>query len=206
MSSARPVQCPILVGRDDLLELFDHVIDEALNGRGSTVFVAGQAGIGKTRLIRAADRKAEAAGLRSDGGSVAPQDHQVPLASIREMAVGMRGSEVWGSLSEDLLAIDGRHGGDALGARRMIVRAAADRIVEAIDRPTMLVFDDLHWTDEMSLEVIGELARHAEDLPLVLVGGYRPDEFPADGIHREWRSRILSQRHARGGPASFADD
>ena len=98
------------------------------------MFLAGQAGIGKTRLIRAADRKAEAAGLRSDGGSVAPQDHQVPLASIREMAVGMRGSEVWGSLSEDLLAIDGRHDGDALGARRMIVRAAANRIVEAIVR------------------------------------------------------------------------
>ena len=147
-------------------------------------------------MIRAADRKAEAAGLRVDGGSVAPQDHQVPLASIREMAAGMRGSEEWGSLSEDLLAIDGRHDGDALGARRLIVRAAADRILDAIDRPTMLIFDDLHWTDEMSLEVIGELARHAEDRPLVLVAGYRPDEFPADGIHREWRSRILSQRHA----------
>ena len=196
MSSARPVQCPILVGRDDLLELFDRLIAEALIGRGSTVFLAGQAGLGKTRLIRAGDRKAEAAGLRSNGGSVAPQDHQVPLASIREMAVGMRGSEDWGSLSEDLLAIDGRHDGDALGARRLIVRAAADRVLDAIDRPTMLIFDDLHWTDEMSLEVIGELARHAEDRPLVLVAGYRPDEFPSDGIHREWRSRLLSQRHA----------
>ena len=84
----------------------------------------------------------------------------MPLASIREMAAGMRGRRQWGSLSEDLLAIDGRHDGDALGARRLIVRAAADRILEAIDRPTMLIFDDLHWTDEMSLEVIGELARH----------------------------------------------
>ncbi len=120
----------------------------------------------------------------------------MPLASVREMAAGMRGSGDWGSLSEDLLAIDGRHDGDALGARRLIVRAASDRILEAIDRPTMLVFDDLHWTDELSLEVIGELARHAEDRPLVLVAGYRPDEFPANGIHREWRSRILSQRHA----------
>ena len=196
MSSAGPVLCPILVGRDDLLELFDRLIAEAASGRGNAVFLSGQAGLGKTRLIRAADRKAEAAGLRVDGGSVAPQDHQVPLASIREMAAGMRGSGEWGSLSEDLLAIDGLHDGDALGARRLIVRAAADRILDAIDRPTMLVFDDLHWTDEMSLEVIGELARHAEDRPLVLVAGYRPDEFPADGIHREWRSRILSQRHA----------
>ena len=60
----------------------------------------------------------------------------------------------------------------------------------------MLVFDDLHWTDEMSLEVIGELARHAADRPLLLIGDYRADEFPADTIHREWRARLLSQRHA----------
>ena len=135
--------------------------------RGRALFLSGQAGLGKTRLIRAAIRKAEAAGMRVDGGSVAPQDLQVPLASIREMAAGMRGSAEWGSLSEDLLAIAGRSAGDALGTRRVIVRAAADRILEAVDRPTMLVFDDLHWTDEMSLEVIGELARHASRVPAV---------------------------------------
>jgi DNA-binding CsgD family transcriptional regulator len=196
MSIARPVQCPILVGRDDLLELFDQLISETKSGRGNAIFLSGRAGLGKTRLIRAAARKAEAAGLRVDGGAVAPQDHQVPLASIRELATGLRGDDQWGTLSEDLLAIDGRHEGDALGARRLIVRAAAARILEAIDRPSMLIFSDLHWTDEMSLEVIGELARRSADLPLLLVGDYRPDEFPADGIHREWRSRILNQRQA----------
>jgi DNA-binding CsgD family transcriptional regulator len=190
------VLCPILVGRDDILELLDHVIADVARGRGRTLFLAGQAGLGKTRLIRATARKAEAAGLRVDGGSVAPQDQQVPLASIREMATGMRGNEAWGTLSNDLLVIDGRHDGDSLGARRLIVRAAADRILEAIDRPTLLVFDDLHWTDELSLEVIGELARHATDRPLFLLAGYRADEFPTGTIHREWRSRILSQRHA----------
>jgi len=196
MNSARPVLCPILVGRDELLELVDDRILDATRGRGTTLFLSGQAGLGKTRLIRAAIRKAEAAGLRVDGGSVAPQDHQVPLASIHEMAVGMRGNAAFGTLSVDLLAIDGQHQGDALGARRLIVRSAADRILEAIDRPTMLIFDDLHWTDELSLEVIGELARHAADLPLFLLGGYRADEFPPDAIHREWRARLLSQRYA----------
>ncbi|HEV2007022.1 MAG TPA: ATP-binding protein, partial [Candidatus Limnocylindrales bacterium] len=133
MRQIRPVLCPILVGRDELLELVDSRIAEAARGRGNTLFLSGQAGLGKTRLIRAAIRKAEAAGLRVDGGSVAPQDQQVPLASIREMATGMRGNEAFGSLSDDLLAIDGRHDGDALGSRRLIVRSAADRILEAID-------------------------------------------------------------------------
>jgi DNA-binding CsgD family transcriptional regulator len=196
MKRAGSMLCPVILGRDDLLELMDHLIDETRQGRGRTLFLSGPAGLGKTRLIRATIRKAEAAGLRYDGGSVAPQDHQVPLASIREMATGMRGNADWGTLSEDLLAIDGRHDGDALGARRLIVRAAADRILEAIAQPTLLIFDDLHWTDELSLEVIGELARHGTDRPLFLLAGYRPDEFPPDSIHREWRSRLLSQRHA----------
>ena len=196
MSHVGPVLCPILVGRDDLLELVDRLTLETTGGSGRTLFLSAPAGLGKTRLIRAAARKAEAAGLRVDGGSVAPQDRQVPLASIREMATGMRGNPAFGSLSADLLAIDGRHDGDALGARRLIVRTTADRILDAIDRPTMLIFDDLHWADELSLEVIGELARHAAGRPLFLVGGYRADEFPTDTIHREWRARLLSQRYA----------
>ena len=196
MNRAGSVLCPIIVGRDDVLELVDQRIAEAAHGRGRTLFLSGQAGLGKTRLIRATARKAEAAGLRVDGGSVAPQDRQVPLASIREMATGMRGNEAFGSLSDDLLAIDGRHDGDALGSRRLIVRSATDLILDAIDRPTMLVFDDLHWADELSLEVIGELARHVAARPLFLLAGYRADEFPADTIHREWRARLLSQRDA----------
>ena len=197
MTRVGSVLCPVIVGRDDLLELMDELIGEAIQGRGHTLFLSGRAGLGKTRLIRAAVRKAEAAGVRVEGGAVAPQDREVPLASIREMANSMRETPAFGSLGPDLLAMDGAHSGDALGSRRLLVRGAADRILEAIDRPTMLIFDDLHWADEMSLEVIGELARHATERPLFLLAGYRADEFPADSLHREWRARMLSQRDAR---------
>src|SRR5580765_8141182 len=152
MSRAGSVLCPVIVGRDDLLELVDHLIDEAGQGRGHALFLSGQAGLGKTRLIRATGRKAVAAGLRYEGGGVAPQDREVPLASIREMANSMRENPDFGTLGPDLLAMDGVHDGDALGSRRLLVRGAADRILDAMDRPTFLVFDDLHWTDELSLE------------------------------------------------------
>ena len=197
MSRVGSVLCPVIVGRDDLLKLVDELIAEAVHGSGHTLFLSGPAGLGKTRLLRMASRKAEAAGVRVDGGSVAPHDRQVPLASIREMANGMRENPAFGSLGPDLLEMDGSHPGDALGSRRLLVRATADRILDAIDRPTMLVFDDLHWTDEMSLEVIGELARHTHERPLLLIAGYRIDDFPVDSLHREWRARMLSQRHAR---------
>jgi DNA-binding CsgD family transcriptional regulator len=199
MSGARTIQCPIIVGRDDILERLDAAVAETAKGRGGALFLSGQAGLGKTRLIRAAIRKADAAGVRVDGGAVAPQDQQVPLASIREFITGLRDDPRWDpTLRADLAAIDGKHDGDSLGSRRLIVRAVADRILEAIDQPTMLVFSDLHWTDEMSLEVIGELARHTEDRPLFILGDYRADEFPTDAraLHREWRARLLGQRHA----------
>jgi DNA-binding CsgD family transcriptional regulator/tetratricopeptide (TPR) repeat protein len=190
------VLCPVLVGRDDLLELADRRIVEVAHGRGQALLVNGPAGLGKTRLIRAITRKAVAAGLRVGDGSVSPQDHQVPLASIRDLANGLRGNKAFGTLSADLLAIDGGHDSDGLGTRRLIVRETADRILDAVDRPTLFVFEDLHWTDEVSLEVIGEVARHVGERPLLLIGGYRADEFPARSLHREWRARLLNQRYA----------
>ena len=68
MSRVGSVLCPVIVGRDDLLELVDDLIGDAAQGRGHALFLSGQAGLGKTRLIRATIRKAVAAGVRVDGG------------------------------------------------------------------------------------------------------------------------------------------
>jgi len=196
MSAVGTVQCPILVGRDDLLAHADSLIAEVLQGHGRAVFYSGQAGLGKTRLIRSIVRKAETVGFRFLGGAVAPQDQDVPLGVIRDLAVSNRADRELGALCVDLLAIDMHHEGDSLGARRLLIRAIADRILEAMDRPTVLRFADIHWADEMSLEVIGELARRASGKPLLLIAEYRGDELPTSTIHREWRARLLSQRFA----------
>src|SRR5688572_14085996 len=67
VNRAGSILCPVILGRDDLLGLIDDLIAEALRSRGRTLLLSGQAGLGKTRLIRAALRKAEASGLRVDG-------------------------------------------------------------------------------------------------------------------------------------------
>ena len=82
----RPVRCPLLIGRDELLELADRRIDDVLAGHGQFLLLAGQAGIGKTRFLGAIARKAEARGFVTAQGSVAPQDHDVPAASILDLA------------------------------------------------------------------------------------------------------------------------
>ena len=64
-STGRIVQCPILVGRDHLLELFDELIAEADRGRGHALFISGQAGLGKTRLVLEATELAGQSGART---------------------------------------------------------------------------------------------------------------------------------------------
>ena len=57
------VQSPVLVGRDDFLALAKRRLAEAVAGRGQLLFVAGEAGIGKTRLLGAIARHAQASNV-----------------------------------------------------------------------------------------------------------------------------------------------
>lgn len=196
MNRVGSVLCPLLVGRDDLLQLADRRLTETADGHGRLLLLAGEAGIGKSRLLGAVLRKARAAGFRVSKGDLGPHDKQVPLAAILDMARTMRDDPAFGSLGSELLALRGGQGADALGSRRLLVVDIADRIIASIDGPTVLAFEDLQWADELSLEIIGELARLEPDRPLLLVGAYRLDELPSGSFHREWRSRLLSQRLA----------
>ena len=72
MSAAGTLVSPILVGRDDLLDLADRRLAEVKSGRGHLLFLAGEAGIGKTRLLTAIVSKAEALGFVVAGGDVVP--------------------------------------------------------------------------------------------------------------------------------------
>ncbi|HXG27049.1 MAG TPA: AAA family ATPase [Candidatus Binatia bacterium] len=195
MAAQRTLQSPVLVGRDHVLALFEHVIHEASAGRGRTLLIAGEAGIGKTRVLGALLRQAATAGFRWAKGDVAPQDQLVSLASIKDLARAMPVDE-WGSSGLDLLAIRPGKGGDALAARRIFVHEITERIMAAIERPTLLAFEDVHWADELALEVIADLARFAPDAPLIVAAAYRPEELPVGSIHREWRARLLTQRLA----------
>lgn len=196
MSRLGPLLSPILIGRDELLDLADHRIADAAAGHGRLLLLAGEAGIGKSRLIGAIDRKAATAGFRTTGGFVAPQDRDVPAASLLDMARSMTRVAPFADLGRSLLAAVEAAMKGRQAARRLLVLEAVDRIVEAVDRPTLLAFDDLQWTDDLSLEMISELARAARDRPLLLVGAYRSDEVAPGSLLREWRSRLITQRLA----------
>src|SRR5689334_19506110 len=128
-----PTRSPLLIGRDDLLELADRRLDDVEAGRGQLLLVAGEAGIGKTRFIDAVWQKAAERGFIGVGGFVAPQDHDVPAASILDMARSMLRMPVFEQLGRDLLTL-GDHliDADYIRRRRQMVMDVIDQIVAAL--------------------------------------------------------------------------
>jgi len=195
MSRVTPLLSPLLVGRDDLLDLADRRLDDARAGRGQFLLLAGEAGIGKTRLMGAILRKASALGVHVARGDVAPQDLMVPGALIMDLARTMLKVPGFAHLGPDILSLRDAVDGAQVVTRRNLVRNVVDRIIESVEEPSLLAFEDLQWADDLSLEIVAELARRIRDRPVLMVGAYRTDELPT-GLLREWRARLLTQRMA----------
>jgi DNA-binding CsgD family transcriptional regulator/tetratricopeptide (TPR) repeat protein len=191
-----PTRCPLLIGRDDLLELADRRLDDVEAGHGQLLLVAGEAGIGKTRFLDAIWQKATERGFSVTGGYVAPQDHEVPAASILDMARSMLRVPSWEALGRELLTFrDHVIEADYVRRRRQLVMDVVDQILVALPEKALILFEDLQWTDDLSLEIIAELARRSRDRKVLLACGYRTDET-LDVNLRDWRSRLLTQRIA----------
>jgi DNA-binding CsgD family transcriptional regulator len=195
-TSLRDVRCPLLVGRDDLLVLADQRLDDVIAGRGKFLLLAGEAGIGKTRLLAAIQRKAEARGFSAVAGALAPQDRDVPAASILDLARSMTRLPPFADLGRELLALcDATRAAEHVEHRRLVM-GLVERILLSLPGPTLLAFEDLQWADDLSLEVIGELARQSRDRQLLLTGDYRTEEVAPGASLRDWRARLITQRIA----------
>ena len=193
MPDAGALLSPVLVGRHDLMSLAHRRMDEVLAGKGQFMLVSGEAGIGKTRLLRAIRDSATERGFRSATGELAPQDRDVLAASFLDLGRAMRRDAAFGTLGKGLLEVFDRRLHEQAARRRDLVMEVVD-LLAGSTKPTLLTFEDLQWADDLSLEILTDLARQTRSSPLLLVGVYRSNEaLHALGL-REWRSRLVTQR------------
>ena len=195
MSRVTPLLCPLLIGRDDLLDLADRRLGDAIEGRGQMLLLAGEAGIGKSRFLESVIRKATDRGVRIAMGNIAPQDLTVPGAIFLDLARTLQKTEGLEPLGTELRGLLEFDDDIETRTRRKIVNDVTDRICTMIEGPTLLALEDLQWADELSLEITSELARDIRGRPILLVGAYRTDEGSTGRI-REWRARLMTQRLA----------
>jgi DNA-binding CsgD family transcriptional regulator len=196
MGRSGTVLSPLMVGRDGHLEIATARLEDAAAGHGRTVLLAGEAGVGKTRLLGAILRQARAAGFDTAKGDIAPHDRDVPGALLRDLARTMRETPRLADAGAAVLAA--WHAASVEGGTnsRTLIADAVEAIRTALRQRTVLAFEDLQWADDLSLDAIAELARTIEGRPVLVVASYRRDEVPADAPLRAWRSRLLTQRRA----------
>ena len=148
-----------LLERDDALAALHGALSEVRAGSGRFVLVAGEAGIGKTALVRVfADSAGRSARILT--GACDPLFTPSPLSPFADVA-----AHVGGELEEAVRS--------GLG-----VRAVFEALQAELDRgSSILVLEDLHWADEATLDVIRLLARRVESIPALVVATYRDDAF-----------------------------
>jgi len=192
---------PVLVGRDDLLALATRRLDEAAAGRGELLLLAGEAGIGKTRLLGSISAHAEQSGFAVIRAWAFRGDAEVSGALLLDLASDLRLGEsensraVRDTISDRLREPTAQ--GDPRRARRLLVRDLVDAFAQLDPECRLLiVLEDLHWADDLSLEVFEHIAAQLSSRATLVVAAYRSDELYPHSAIREWRQRLVSQRLA----------
>jgi DNA-binding CsgD family transcriptional regulator/type II secretory pathway predicted ATPase ExeA len=154
-------------GPGALLERSDSVaaLGEALaavraSSEGRLVLVGGEAGVGKTALLRMFCETLTKR-VRVLWGGCEPLRTPAPLAPLAEVG------EATGGELEELLAGTAKPHEVAMSLLRELRRRA----------PTVLVLEDVHWADEATLDVLTLLAARIASAPALVLASYRDDEL-----------------------------
>jgi DNA-binding CsgD family transcriptional regulator/tetratricopeptide (TPR) repeat protein len=206
------VTSPTFVGRAAELAVLDAALEEAVNGRTTTVLIAGDAGVGKTRLLQAWSDRARARGARIAGGSCLDLGETGPaytavVEALRDLFSSLEPADEQTLIGADRSVLArivpelGRPDELAITDRPASTFAQTrlfDRVVDLLQRvsatgPVVLAIEDIHWADQSSQAFLLYLVEVARDANLLLIGTYRPDAIDTDEAFRS----TLVQLHRR---------
>lgn len=187
------------VGRADVLASLAAALARAAGGHGSLVLLAGEAGVGKTRLTDVLVRRAEAHGFEVLVGRCLEADGAPPFWPWLQILRALVGRRSPASLREELGtgAVDiarlmpeirdrlpelsSPPAVDQRLARFRFLDAATELLVRARpDRQRLLVLDDLHRADPSSLELLDHLVSSLDASRVLVVGTYRDTDVQRD--------------------------
>jgi predicted ATPase/DNA-binding CsgD family transcriptional regulator len=194
--SHKSVISPVLVGRQEYVDALHALLQQSMQGHGQLALLMGEAGIGKSRLVAEVKRIAAGDGFWIVEGQCVEPDRVFPYAPLLE---------ILHTLVADPAAatVIGRLGAAAATLARFFPElewpAAAPQsayeaeqekrllhygltrylLALAGERPLLLAVEDLHWSDDATLDFLLYLIRHLADQRIFLLLTYRGDEAGA---------------------------
>src|SRR3954454_5577628 len=189
------VVCPTIVGRDSELGAVRAVLDRARSGVGEVALIVGEAGVGKSRLLRAMIDEARRGGYFIMRGASYESDSSIPYAPLldlvrlfAESASPALVAHVLAPAASELVTLfpelqpllpetTPSPASDPDADKRRLFHALARTItLLSHTQPVLLAVEDVHWCDDATLDLILHLARSHSAQPVVIVLTYRGEE------------------------------
>jgi len=213
----KPVVCPILIGRTDEIAVFHKLIAEAKSSKGQVILLCGEASIGKSRLVAELKTEAATLGFQSLQGHCFPPDGSCPYTPLPDVLrpVFLHTSAAQFAMSVDAFAcalapllpeiplLFPEQAclpplpplGHEQEKRRLFAALACFFSTRAAAHPLLLIMEDMHWSDDTSLEFVQYLGRHCARQPLTVLLTYRSDEIGPSLRH--WLAQMDRERLAQ---------
>jgi len=199
------------VGRADELGSLERLLDELARGHPGAVEVAGEPGIGKTRLLMEVAARAGARGYLVLSGAASEFENDLPFSvfvdALDEYVAGLEPG--WLAVLDGAVQAELAHvfpSLSALARGRQVSpqheRYRSHRAVRALlehlarTRPLVLVLDDFHWADSASAELLGALLRRQPAAAVLTAVALRPRQTPerlAITLERAHRSAAVAR-------------
>lgn len=184
------------VGRIDEMDFLTKTLQQTKSEGGSTIMIKGKAGIGKTRLLSEFKHRV----LSEDFDFIMGKGHydrSEPYLPFKEAFKTKKMEEKTTPLEfsttlEEERGIKGEN--DAKNKRYLVFSETTDNIKELVDdRPTVIFLDDFQWADKASLMFFHYLAEKINELPILLIAAYRPEDIYKDDFLTEVLQRMSRQ-------------
>jgi len=189
------------VGREAERSALRRMLERALGGEGGVVMIGGVLGVGKTRIAAEFAAEASARGFVTLVGSCYDRENSLPFSPFVEILESAMAQ------STSLDAFRTALGDDAAEMARLMPqlrrlfpdippplelspeqsrRILFNAVVELLGRtaasgPILMLFEDLHWSDEGTLSLLNHIARSVSKLPVLILGTFRDNEIDTAG-------------------------
>ena len=203
--TGKPASASRLRGRQAEIGTLSGRLDAVRAGRGGTVLVTGQAGMGKTVLLDMAEHMARETQIQvlRGAGHVAAQ--VIPLSPLLEALVAAPGAPVDPAVLRDL--------SKSPDQRFWLVRELQEALERAALRaPLLIALDDVHWADAGTLAALGTLPRQLAAHRVLWLLAVRSGELSAAGratvsrLEADGATRLTLDALDEGAVADVAKD
>jgi predicted ATPase/DNA-binding winged helix-turn-helix (wHTH) protein len=195
-----------IVGREGELARLKAQFELAASGQRRAVFVTGETGIGKTALVDvfcqqvSSSLPASVARGQCVEGFGRKEEYYPVMEALGQLCAspdGERACRILAKMAPAWLIALGREPEPALTAARIAIQermpgdlcGALEEL--AVEKPLILIFEDLHWADDPTLHLLSALARRRAQVRLMLLATYKPQDVAAEHPLKRLKQDLL---------------